>query len=223
MEPCDAFKALLQTVIELDKMVRFMFDANGLPTVVYSREMGAITHPPGSTMDFVFPNGTSKETARTMIEKIWLTDEEKDAYNDDRNTVLPFWVVADDEERGGAPNMSGRFKLNADFRALDGGNIAGVVGLQGAGGEHEHVLVVDELPIHEHDLTVPSAIPPASSTNGLGAVFVPEDQGGVGTDADNFDEFPEVNLAQPAGADKPHNNMPPFYTVIVAYRTDRMS
>jgi microcystin-dependent protein len=225
MQSCDSFKALLQSVKQLGSLVEWLFDDDGLPNVEIAREFGAIIHPPGSTMDYVLSPGTSLDSARQQVETLWLNEDEQDAYTTSRDSVQPFWVIADDEQRGGAPNMAGRFKLNADFRLLNAGNVSGLVGLEAPGGAKDHTLVISELPAHVHELTVPAALGPRPDINGVGQVYVPKDDGGEGDGGSlgDVDDYPQVDMANSTGNDQPHNNMPPYYVVLTIYRTSRMS
>lgn len=222
MRACDAFKALLQSVKELSKLADWLFDDEGLPNVEVAREFGSLIFPPGSTMDVVVSAGTNHDDAIKQVEKMWLTDDEKTAYDTNRDSVQPFWVLADHEGRSGAPNMAGRFKLNADFRNLDAGNVAGTVGVTSPGGSKEHVLTEAELPAHDHPLEFPQAEGTQANPLANRFLYTPEDAGGV-PGSGTLDTWPKVTLGSSAGEGKAHNNMPPYYVVVVAYRTNRMS
>lgn len=223
MESCDALKAILQTVKDLKALVGWLFDEDGLPQISAAREVGALIFPPGSTMDIVVSEGMSQEDVRAQVEKMWLTPTEQDSYDDSRDAVAPFWVVADEERRGGAPNLAGRFKLAADFRELEAGNASGLVGIEGPGGDKEHLLTLDEIPEHEHELKIPTAEGVEADPLVGRFLYTPKVNGGIGGDGADVDTFPKVDLANPAGGGKPHNNMPPYHVVVVAYRTTRMS
>ena len=225
MESCDAFKAILQSVRELKSLANWLFDEDGLPNISVAREFGALILPPGATLDLVFSQGTSQAVARSTVEKMWLTVDEQTAYNNARESIQPFWVVADEEQRNGAPNLAGRFKVNGDYRLLSAGNVSGKIGIEAPGGSKDHVLSVSELPAHKHELTVPSALGPAPDLRSVGLVYVPASKGGQGAggSASDLSLYHQIDLANSTGDSAAHNNMPPYSIVIVAYRTSRLS
>ena len=63
------------------------------------------------------------------------------------------------------------------------------------GGEHQHTLLMAEMPKHSH------------------AVFVAADNGWTGTAKSAVEQSTTNKQTSTAGQDKPHNNMPPYLTV----------
>lgn len=218
---CASFKALLQSVRELASLADYLFDDNGLPNVEVVREIGSIIYPPGSLMEIVVPIGTSRDLATRQVEQMWLTDEEKTLYLQDRNSVTPFWVLADQDGRLGAPNLSGRFKLAADWRALDSGNVSGVVGVEAPGGAKSHVLTEGEIPAHSHPLSFVTAKGFDASPQTNRFLFTPPEYSTDPNQVSQTTNWPKLEMATLTGGGKEHNNMPPYYVVAVAYRTSR--
>lgn len=222
MQSCAAFKALLQSVKELSSLADWLFDDDGLPSVEIAREFGSIIYPPGAVMDLVIGIGETHANVIKQVEKMWLTAEEKAAYDADRNSVQPFWVLADHEGKSGAPNLSGRFRLMADFRDVDSGNVSGVAGVDFPGGSKDHVLTEDELAAHTHPLEFPQAEGTQADPLAGRFLYTPKADGGVPGSGD-LSTWPKVTLAESAGGGKAHNNMPPYHVVVTAYRTTRMT
>lgn len=222
MQSCAAFKALLQSVRELSSLADWLFDDDGLPSVDIAREFGSIIFPPGSVMDVVVGVGETHANCIKQIEKMWLTVEEKAAYDADRNSVQPFWVLADHEGKSGAPNLSGRFRLMADFRDIDDGNVSGVAGVDFQGGSKDHKLTEDELAAHTHPLVIPQAEGTQADPLAGRFLYTPKDDGGIPGSGD-LATWPNVTLEQSTGGDKAHNNMPPYHVILTAYRTTRVT
>lgn len=213
-EPCEEMRQILELVRKFKTFIEFMFDDDsGLPNTEPAREFGAIIFPPGTLKDIAISPGTSEAAAKAIVEKTWLTDEEITAYNANPNSVQPFWVMADYNQKLGAPDISGKFKLNADFRALNAGNVAGVVGVGTAGGSHEVTLTVDQIPAHTHTV---DGIPAFNADVDL-------DAGTPNHVPDSFqDDFSETKTSASTGGSGAHTNMPPYYIVVTAWRTSRM-
>lgn len=226
MEACDANKALLEAVNQLRFLVGWLFDDEGLPKVQAVREFGSVLFIPGMVIDVVIAQSTPRDGqggVREQIETMWLTDEEIAAYRDDRNSVEPFWVLCDEERKSGAPDMSGRVRVNADFRALET-NVLGVQGIAPAGGSKDHVLVADELPEHTHILKVPSAEGTQADPQGGRFLYTPRDSGGIGGGGSDVSTWPQMTLTpESVGAGEAHNNLQPYYVVVTAMRTTRTS
>lgn len=208
-QACDSFNQILQTIRELKKLLTWQYNDSNLPNVAPAREMGAIIYPPGSLRSIVFPFGISHEAAVAQVEKTWLDEDEITLYNTNRNNVIPFWVIADHEQRNEAPNLSGRFLLNADFQTgVD--NVSGQVGVASPGGSREVTLSLAQMPKHAHIYTdLPTTLndldPDAQTGQGVAAGATPVNK--------NTSEV---------GGDEAHQNMPPYYVVITAWRTNRM-
>jgi len=229
MEPCDVMSALLESVEKLTMLVESLYGEEGLPTIVHAREIGAITFPQGFLASFHVPEGTSLAEATRTIETIWLTEEEIDSY-DSRDpavhaSVRPFWVIANAENAQGGPDVSGRFLLAADF-GLEEDSPSGLTGIAPPGGDKEITLSVEELPEHAHELGDEVMTRWAHSRVAGG--------GNAALENSPFPLVPNIDddthknnviggETDPVGGGKPHSNMPPYFVVIVAYRTGRMS
>lgn len=75
------------------------------------------------------------------------------------------------------------------------------------GGEKEHTLTIDEIPSHSHPVKPGTNL--QAATNGDSFMI---GYGGVyGSDS--------TRQTQNTGGGKPHNNMPPYYTVYIFVRT----
>jgi microcystin-dependent protein len=229
MEPCDVMSALLESVEKLTMLVEGLYDDEGLPTLVHAREIAAISFPQGCMMQFHFSSGTSLTEVTRTIETIWLTEEEIDSY-DSRDpavkaSVRPFWVIANAENTQGGPDVSGRFLLAADY-GLEEDSPSGLTGIAPPGGDKEIILSVDEMPIHDHEVIVGGAKGTIADPDTGRFLFSPKKeriQEGVGTPDSSSKAYPELELGLKMGGGKAHPNMPPYFVVIVAYRTGRMS
>lgn len=222
MQACAAFKALLQSVRELSSLADWLFDDDGLPSVEVAREFGSIIYPPGSLMDIVVGIGETQANVIKQVEKMWLTDEEKTAYDVSRDSVQPFWVLADHDQKSGAPNMSGRFRLTADFRSDSDGNVSGVAGVDFPGGSKEHKLTEEELPSHSHPIEFPQAEGTQADPLANRFLYTPEADGGVPGSGD-LGTWPKVTIESATGGGKAHSQMPPYYVVVTCFRTTRVT
>jgi len=224
MQACEVSAALLETAKQVKMLVEYQYDDEGLPTTTFAREIGAIIMPPGTTLDIAVPVGTTYADVVTRIETMWLTDDEKTQYRDNKASVLPFWAVADNLQSNGAPDFAGRFKIQADFRAGDL-SISGVTGIVAGLGSKDVTLSEEEMPTHTHKLIVPQAESTKADPKANRFLYTPGSAGGIGGNGENPDTWPTQATLVPAtmGGGLPHNNMPPFVIVVVAWRTNRMT
>jgi len=218
MEPCDVMSALLESVKKLTSLVEGLYDDEGLPTLVHAREVGAITFPQGCLLNFYIPVGTSVAEATRTIETIWLTEEEIDLYDShdpaEKASVRPFWVIANAENTQSAPDVSGRFLLAADF-GLEEDSPSGLTGIVPPGGDKGIILTIDELPKHKHTTEFIMA---------EGEDFDKKAQMLMNPEMTTVPDLDRAHLpSDEVGGDKAHSNMPPYFVVVVAYRTGRMS
>jgi microcystin-dependent protein len=114
----------------------------------------------------------------------------------------PFWQIATE--------LSGRFPLGVG--TLDSGT---AVAVTDTGGEEKHTLTQDELPDHEHTLTV-NEFNNFDSSNASAAQFLLGDQAVQSANSSK----PNVTV-DGGGSDEAHNNMPPYYGVYFIKRTAR--
>ena len=89
--------------------------------------------------------------------------------------------------------------LNGNNRFLRGNSTSG-----GTGGESEHTLTENEMPIHNHSV----------SMNNYGAVTYSSDDEAVSNDAGSHYTTPTGNT----GGDATHENKPPYYEVVFIIR-----
>lgn len=115
-------------------------------------------------------------------------------------TVPLGWAICDGSK--GTPDLRGRFVLMAqDTGNGTYGSTSHVIG--GKGGEQSHLLSDAEMPQHQHTFTV------HDSGQGGDQNFAQREYGssGRGTVATDM-----------RGGGQPHNNMPPFYTLVYIMR-----
>lgn len=236
MEPCDVMSALIENSKQLKNLINYQFGDDGLPTIEFVRDIGHKLLPPGTFLDFYFPSGTSQDAARSAVEKTWLTAAEITLYDNPttKNQVTPFFVVADELTTNGAPNMSGRFRLQADYRAAAQSS-SGVSGVGVSGGIKENLLTIDQMPKHKHTTFARMAQGTYAGPSPGRFLYTPETEGGIGgsgsPDVSKWDPDTKVDLdssevggtAGETGVDVvAHTNMPPYYVVIMAFRTKRV-
>ena len=114
----------------------------------------------------------------------------------------PFWEIVTE--------LSGRFPLGVG--TLESGTSVAVTD---TGGEEKHTLIQDELPDHEHNLTV-NEFNNWDSSNASAAQFLLGDQAVQSANSSK----PNVTV-DGGGSDEAHNNMPPYYGVYFIKRTAR--
>lgn len=114
----------------------------------------------------------------------------------------PFWEIVTE--------LSGRFPLGVG--TLESGTSVAVTD---TGGEEKHTLTQDELPDHEHTLTV-NEFNNWDSSNASAAQFLLGDQAVQSANSSK----PNVTV-DGGGSDEAHNNMPPYYGVYFIKRTAR--
>ena len=114
----------------------------------------------------------------------------------------PFWEIV--------TGLSGRFPLGVG--TLESGTSVAVTD---TGGEEKHTLTQDELPDHEHTLTV-NEFNNFDSSNASAAQFLLGDQAVQSANSSK----PNVTV-DGGGSDEAHNNMPPYYGVYFIKRTAR--
>jgi len=122
-----------------------------------------------------------------------------------KNTPYEGWQLCNG--KNGAPDLRGRFVLGAG----QGPNLTNRLMGQ-SGGEENHILANNEIPIHDHQATISVSKPVLKSEKIYHAwnssrtycYGVKETKPGVKTTT--------------AGEGKEHNNMPPFYTLALIMR-----
>lgn len=100
------------------------------------------------------------------------------------------WVLCDGTN--GTPNLTDRFILGA-------GNSYSVGAV---GGEAEHTLTINEMPSHNHTITVQN-----NSENGSNNIV-----NTVGSSGSSY-EFTNTWTTNDSGGNLPHNNIPPYYAL----------
>jgi microcystin-dependent protein len=105
------------------------------------------------------------------------------------------WAICDGAN--GTPDLRGRFVLMAQDTVPSGAPAGSLVHqIMSKGGEETHVLTLSEMPAHTHNY-----ITGGYGSDGIRSAAGPSD-GGSG------------RTTSPAGDTKPHNIMPPYYTLI---------
>ena len=104
------------------------------------------------------------------------------------------WALCDGQTINGfqTPDLRTKFLLGINKSS----NNASYRTIGGTGGEENHTLTVEEMPSHTHN--VDGGVITVGSPNQL--------SGGGGY-------FYKSGISLPTGGGKPHNNMPPYYTV----------
>lgn len=77
------------------------------------------------------------------------------------------------------------------------------------GGEAQHTLTVDEMPIHDHDIRNVLV----NSTNGIHVIV------GSGSGIISYSPEEGLNKTNTTGRSQPHNNMPPYIVAYCWHRT----
>jgi microcystin-dependent protein len=100
------------------------------------------------------------------------------------------------------PNLLGRFILGASDIGSDPQISTGITKLKvgASGGEEKHKLSVEDIPAHNHGFRNPMMS------------FIQGGGGGFGGGGFPFGIYNDTAVS--GGLDQPHNNMPPFYTLI---------
>jgi len=113
-------------------------------------------------------------------------------------TVPKGWAICDGTK--GTPDLRGRFVLMAQDSAYS---------IMSTGGAAKHTLTSAEMPSHDH-MTAPNGGYGGCLGNGNKAY-----SGGGGAD---FGGGGSCFRTSAEGGNQPHNNMPPFYTLIYIMR-----
>jgi microcystin-dependent protein len=124
-----------------------------------------------------------------------------------KNTLYEGWQLCNGGN--GAPDLRGRFVLGAG----QGPDLTNRLMGQ-SGGEETHILANQEIPIHDHQVTIPVYEPQTKSekiysfTNTSRKYCYGIKKG----------ETKEKTTTTPAGGGSAHNNMPPYYTLAFIMR-----
>lgn len=230
---CQNFQFMLRNHELFKQFVGGIVDDSGFPQLQLAREIGSMIHPPGAFIEVAVPVGTTSDAAKTRVESMWLSEEEIGNLG---STVLPFWALADGSR--GSPDLRGRFRLMADWRSTDAGNVSGIVGVDAPGGSNAGVkLTPAHIPKHRHQTGQILKDTPGMSFIG-GEWFTDEEPG----------EGPAINAGGPRSRPQPHPTetyangvtsadfqsagdvpegeikiTPPYYVTVIAWRTNRMS
>lgn len=130
-------------------------------------------------------------------------------------TTGPFWLV-DHAFDGRMPLAPG---------TLPSGTI---IAPTTTGGEEKHILGLDEMPPHNHEVTLVTPILDKWSGNELGAGKIVTGSSGIAEGTDEIeanDPFFKTELTGGAGdpaTTVAHNNMPPYYGVFIIRRSARI-
>jgi len=123
-------------------------------------------------------------------------------WNPDTSGKVPDgWTVCDG--KNGTPDLRAKFIIASD-------DSSDTYKFQATGGEETHTLTVDEIPSHTHDPGTKFGCDGRDCGSG-GASKAP----GIHTDNWNFNASTTFNYLRtaPTGGDKPHDNIPPFYSL----------
>jgi microcystin-dependent protein len=137
----------------------------------------------------------SKLSFPTGMIMIWYPqDDALTSLNLLRMDIPAGWAICDGSK--GTPDLRGRFVLMAQD-SIPAGAPAGstVHSIMSKGGEETHVLTETEMPSHSH----------SGGGQSSGGVICCGSDGGVRT-------YP--GESSPKGGNAPHNNMPPYYTLV---------
>ena len=140
----------------------------------------------GNLSNLSFPTG--------MIMIWYPQDDAVTSLNGLQKNIPAGWAICDGSN--GTPDLRGRFVLMAQDVIPSGAPAGSTVHpIMSKGGEQTHVLTVAEMPSHNHNYI----------TGGHG--------GGVSGAAGSSHGGSE-RTTSPAGESNPHNNMPPYYTLV---------
>jgi hypothetical protein len=141
----------------------------------------------GNLSNLSFPTG--------MIMIWYPQDDAVTSLNGLQKNIPAGWAICDGSN--GTPDLRGRFVLMAQDVIPSGAPAGSTVHpIMSKGGEQTHVLTVAEMPEHTH------------ASAAVGAI-------GVSIGSNPFNSYPPPSgQSGKAGGNAPHNNMPPYYTLV---------
>lgn len=198
---CAVMRRSLQLHEFVKLMVGYMVDCeNGnLPAKDFALEICAQTFVPGMMIPFYATSSDYED----------VPEEVKDIWGPPNSFGLAWWELATE--------MEGRFPLGASTNYSPRSS---------TGSENETAtLTVEQIPEHDHEVIVGQAEGTDADPYAGRFLYSPKEsriQEGIGVSDPSTKEFPELELGMKVGGGKPHNNMPPYRTIVWIRRTNRM-
>lgn len=123
------------------------------------------------------------------------------AWSGDINKIPDGWALCDGTLN--TPDLRGKFILGSNPNANKNPNFT-ISEMNTTGGEEKHTLTKEEIPSHSHEFCWGGGWADGAKNNG------PEN----GSDSIYSNcRFKKIETLPQQGVDKPHNNMPPYFTL----------